>query len=335
MWWLVMPQLVMIICSYWTKFVPPERLAVAISRVIAIAMAANAVLAIVQLSTSDADLDGILLRFWGQTATASGAVTVAGLAATNGRYTGIFDQPAEAGTAYGVALLCVIYLVRRGERSRLAEAAGVLVVIGGFLSISKVFIIAALPIAAWVVVRSPGVRRRTLAGATTGGAALLLVGTIGLLPAWDAGNSVIRGLLHPNGSFVTLYTAGRYGPGRGSLEPVMADVLHAAPWAGFGPSGLDTAYDSQWVEILILSGLIGLALMCAIVAALGWQWLKMRKVADPAESALAGSVIVLAIASSTGFPSLTANRVGVLIWLILGVLLAGRDFPDTPRASRS
>jgi hypothetical protein len=99
MWWLVMPQLVMITCCYWTRFVPPERLAVAISRVIAIAMAANAALAIEQLSTSDAELGGIMLRFWGGSATASGAVTVAGLAAGNGRYTGIFDQPAEAGTA--------------------------------------------------------------------------------------------------------------------------------------------------------------------------------------------------------------------------------------------
>jgi hypothetical protein len=224
-----------------------------------------------------------------------------------------------------VALLCIIFLARRGERWRLAEVGGVLVVIGGILSISKVFLFAALPIAAWVIVRSPGVRFRALAGATIGGASLLLAGAMGFLPAWGTGYSVILSFLHPNGSFVTMYTAGRYGPGGGSLGPAVADVLHAAPWAGFGPSGLNTPYDSQWVEILVLSGLIGVILMCAIVAMLGLQWLKMRKVAPPAESALAGSVIALAIASSIGFPSLTASRVGVLIWLLLGVLLADRD----------
>jgi hypothetical protein len=73
------------------------------------------------------------------------------------------------------------------------------------------------------------------------------------------------------------------------------------------PRGLDTAYDLQWLEILIPSGTIGVALMCAILSALGWRWLKMRKVADPAESALAGPVIVL----------------------------ANRDWPDTRRASSS
>ncbi len=332
LWWLVMPQLVMIICWYWTLFVSAERLARAISRVIAIGMAANAVLAIMQLSTSNAKLGGVMLRFWSQRATVNGTVTVAGLAATNGRYTGIFDQPAEAGTAYGVALLCIIYLARRGERWLVPEVTGVLVVVGGILSISKIFLFVSLPIAALVIVRSPGVRLRILAGATIGGAALLLANAVGLLPTWRVGSSIILSFLHPNGSFVTLYTADRYGPGGGTLWPAIADVLHTTPWAGFGLRGLNTAYDSQWLEILVLSGLIGVILFCAVVAVLGLEWLKMRKVAGPAESALAGSVIMLAVASSAGFPSLTANRAGVLIWLILGVLLAERR--EVPRETR-
>jgi hypothetical protein len=71
--------------------------------------------------------------------------------------------------------------------------------------------------------------------------------------------------------------------------------------------------------------MLGLALLCAILAMLAWRWVRLRRVIAPAESALAGSVLILAIASSLGFPSMTANRVGILIWLILGVLLAGRE----------
>ncbi len=323
LWWLVMPLLVMIITWYWTLRAPPEQLILAIARIIPAAMTANAVLALAQLALSNVTLGGFLPPFWD---TASGTVSVAELAVENGRYTGIFDQPAEAGLAYGLALLCVIYLVRRGMRWQLAGVCAALLVTGGTLSLSKAFLLGALPLAAWAIARSSGVRMRILAGGAMGAAAMLLAGSLGLLPSWAAGHNTLESLLHPTASLVSVYTGDRYGPGGGTLGPVAADVLHASPWAGFGASGLDVPYDSLWLEILVLSGIIGVILMCAALATLGWRWLRLRTVTAPAERSLAGSVLVLTVGTSLGFSTLTANRVGILAWLILGVLLTGRDY---------
>jgi hypothetical protein len=321
--WLVMPLLVMIITWYWALRVPPERLILAIARVTAAAMTANAVLALAQLALSNVALGGFLPPFWHS---ASGTVTLAAQAGGIGRYTGIFDQPAEAGLSYGLALLCVIYLVRRGMRWQLAGVCAALLVTGGALSLSKAFLLGGLPLAVWVIARSSGVRMRILAGGATGAAAMVLAGSVGLLPSWVAGHNGLENLLHPTGSLAFVYTAGRYGPGGGTLGPVAADVLRASPWSGFGADGLAVAYDSEWLEILVLSGIMGAVLMCAALATLGWRWLRLRAVTAPAERSLAGSVLVLTVGTSLGFPTLTANRVGILVWLILGVLLTGRDY---------
>jgi O-antigen ligase len=103
------------------------------------------------------------------------------------------------------------------------------------------------------------------------------------------------------------------------------------PWAGFGVGGLATPYDSLWLQVLVLSGIMGLVLMCAALATLGWRWLRLRAVTAPAERSLAGSVLILTVITSFGFPTLTANRGGILAWLILGVMITGRDYGPTGR----
>jgi hypothetical protein len=325
LWWLVMPLLVMIITWYWALRTPPERLILAIARVTVAGMIVNAILALSQLASSNDTLGGFLPPFWGN-GSGTIALPVAERAVENGRYTGIFDQPAEAGVAYGLALLCVIYLVRRGMGWQLAGVCATLLVTGGALSLSKAFLLGALPLTAWMIARSSGVRLRILAGGAMAAAAMLLAGSVGLLPSWAAGRENLKGLLNPTGPLGSVYTGNRYGAGGGTLGPAAADVLRASPWAGFGAGGLTVPYDSLWLEILVLSGIMGIVLMCAALATLGWRWLRLRAVTAPAERSLAGSVLVLAVGTSLGFPTLTANRVGILAWLILGVLLTGRDY---------
>jgi hypothetical protein len=320
-----MPLLVMIITWYWTLRAPPERLILAIARVTVAGMTANAALALTQLASSDATLGGFLPRFW-DAAPGTTGLPVAELAVEDGRYTGIFDQPAEAGLAYGLALLCVIYLVRRDMGWQLAGVCSALLVTGGALSLSKGFLLGALPLAAWMIARSSGVRMRILAGGAISAAAMLLAGSVGLLPSWAAGRKALENLLDPTAPFASVYTGNRYGAGGGTLGPAAADVLRASPWAGFGAGGLVVPYDSLWLEILVLSGIMGVVLLCAALATLGWRWLRLRAVTAPAERSLGGSVLVLTVGTSLGFPTLTANRVGILAWLILGVLLTGRDY---------
>ena len=119
------------------------------------------------------------------------------------------------------------------------------------------------------------------------------------------------------------YTAGRYGAG-GSLGPAVSDVLHASPWYGFGAGGLATAYDSLWVQVLVLADVAGVVFAAVALLMLAFRLWCLRGVTRPAEWRLAGAVLVLAVAASLRLPSLTANRDATLLWLVLGILIAAQ-----------
>jgi hypothetical protein len=321
---MALPLALMVITWYWTLSADPVALVRVVAPLIVASLCVNAVIEVAQLSAGKAAL-GVLPRFW---ATAGQPQTVAGLAAQNGRYTGIFDQPAEAGIAYGVALLCLIWLARRGLRPSLVTGGAVLVIAGGVLTLSKVFLLAALPVAVVTVLR---VRSRVRAAATAVAAAggVWLAGAAGLLPAWRLGQQALGSLLDPRVSLAAQYTGGRYGTG-GTLGPAVADVLHAARWFGFGAGGINVPYDSLWLEVLAVSGVLGVILAVALLAGLAWRWVHLRARLGRSEWHLAGAVLALAIGASAGLPSLTANRAGTLLWLILGVLLTARAASGCP-----
>jgi hypothetical protein len=95
---------------------------------------------------------------------------VAANAASDGRYTGIFNQPAEAGIAYGVALLLLTWLARTREWKPFSvTCAAALVITGGVLTVSKVFLLCAAPVAVLTVLRGRArIRVAVTAGAGSG-----------------------------------------------------------------------------------------------------------------------------------------------------------------------
>jgi hypothetical protein len=315
----MIPIAVMVLTWWWSLDAEPITVLRAISPIVVVGMCANAVIQWAQLAAGNATL-GVLPRFWDATPSAG---SVAVLAGENGRYTGIFDQPAEAGIASGVALLLLIWLGRRHVwRAPWAVAAAVLVFSGGVIALSKVFLLAAIPAAAVTVLRGQA-RVRVLVSAAVAAGAVWLAGAAGLLPAWSSGSTYLGSLTHPVGSLVSEYSADRYGSG-GTLAPVFTDVLHAAPVTGFGAGGLDAAYDSLWQQVFIIAGVIGVALTATVIFMLVWRLLSLRPVLAWPEWQLAAGVLFLATAASLGIPSLTANRAGTLLWLVLGLLVCAR-----------
>jgi hypothetical protein len=315
---MALPIALMVITWYWTLSAEPVALVRAVAPLIVTAMCADAVIEFWQLSAGKAAL-GVLPRFWD--AEPSGW-SVAANAGGNFRYTGIFDQPAEAGIAYGVALLCLIWLARQSLRPALVTGAAVLLTAGGVLTLSKVFLLAALPVAVFTVLRGRARLRVAVTAGACGGLAWC-AGAAGLLPAWHAGSADLAALSSPQSLTVT-YTAGRYGAG-GTLGPVAADVLHVAPWGGFGAGGVGVPYDSLWLQVLAVSGALGVALAVAVFGMLAWRLTALRAVLERAEWQLACGVAVLAAAASLGIPSLTANRAATMLWLVLGVLVTARS----------
>jgi hypothetical protein len=310
----LLPLAVIIVTWYWTLMVPATDLIVVVARVVSAAMSANAVIAVAQLSTGKAAVLEFLPRFWGS---ALQVDSVAAHAAGGGRYTGIFDQPAEAGLAYGLALLCVIFLGQRGgRRSWLMFLCAVAVITGGVLSVSKVFLLGALPAAAIVVLRGR-VRMRVILSTGCAAAGFWLLASTGIFPAWPGGAAAIGHLTSPS---TEEWTGVRYGA-RSSLAPAVTDVLHASPWYGFGATGINVPYDSLWLEALALAGIVGVLLVAALLGVLGWQWIRAREALGRPEWLLAGASLILATGASLGFPSFTADRAGTLLWLILGLLI--------------
>jgi hypothetical protein len=317
---MALPLALIVITWYWTLTADPVSLIRAVVPVAVAGMCVNAVIEIVQVSATKAAVVSFLPRFWDANPSAG---SVAANAASDGRYTGVFDQPAEAGIAYGVALLAMIWLARQRAWKPLAvTCAAVLLVTGGVLTVSKVFLLCALPVAVLTVLRGTARIRVLVTGAMAGGA-LWLAGITGMLPVWRGVAHLVY-LARPGTSLTAQYTAGRYGSG-GTLAPVIADVLRAAPLAGFGAGGMGTAYDSLWQEVLVVSGVLGVIFAATVFVMLAWRLTGLRTVLAREHWQLACGVAVVAAGASVGIPSLTANRAATLLWLVLGVLVTARS----------
>lgn len=249
---------------------------------------------------------------------AVGEDSVSVLAAQLGRYSGLINQPAEAGIIYSIAGFCALY--RFGARPFILAATMVLIVVGGVLTVSKVFLLGGLPLIALALLRQRHGRAgriAALAMVTLGAAAGI---SAGYLPQWRGLDFALR--LLPGASnedALTLFTASRYQSGGGGTLAGVTDAVLSGPWAfGFGAGGLVVPYDSAWVEALVVVGTAGVALQAFVLAVLARAW----KGAPPSgERTLFGYVLVLLAGASIGLPALTANRVATVVWLILSLVL--------------
>jgi len=282
------------------------------SKVLVLGALLNAALTI---ASTQVDLSDRLQMFWGQPGAAE---SVAVQAAALGRFSGIFNQPAEAGLFYGAAVIVAIQLLQR--RPVLLAAVTAVLVVGGAASVSKVFLLVALPIGLWRLGRVAGVRGRLLLSAAGLGGLGLLFSRAGLLPSWE-GSARLAQLLSPESDYVNFYSAGRFGQG-GSVTSVMLDVVTVSPWAGFGASGLVVPYDSLWLEALVVAGLFGVLGNVLVLLLLSQSFVvKGRAEGNGDFRGVGGALVLLVIGASFGLPSLTANRASTVVWVLLTLTL--------------
>ncbi|MEV6813766.1 hypothetical protein [Micromonospora sp. NPDC051296] len=287
------------------------------------ALVANAAVAYLSLMASPGAYDDLLSLWW----TGDTGVSTAERAATMGRHSGIFNQPAEAGIMYSVGLVAAVCVLRR--RPVLLAAAGVAIAVGGLLTASKIFLLVGLPLAAWQT--WVGSSWRTRAGSVLAVAAVFaLYGHQARQPDTQIGGSLLDAWLNPGdrqGSILSYYSASRFGE-NSTLADAADVVLAHAPWFGFGLGGVRIPYDSSWVEALVMAGIVGVALQAAIFAALVWCWLDARRRIDPAVARFGAGLLVIVTAGSLGLPTLTSNRVTTVVWLLVALLLVS---PPAPR----
>ncbi|MEV0806090.1 hypothetical protein [Micromonospora sp. NPDC050200] len=113
-----------------------------------------------------------------------------------------------------------------------------------------------------------------------------------------------------------MYSAGRYGE-QSTLDEVVDSVLRDAPWFGYGLGGLAMPYDSGWVEALVLGGVVGMVVHGLVLVALVVRWAQVRGEMSPQVRWVGGGVPLIVVVGDLGVPTLTANRVATVVWLLL------------------
>lgn len=282
------------------------------SKVIVWASAINAILA---MSQTQGGMEPFLRPFWGAEEFAS---TVAIRAESMGRFSGIFNQPAEAGLVYSLAVILTIWLYAN-RPARLYVLLGLLVV-GGILTVSKIFVFIGIPLGILYLFRSYTLRGRLL---TLGGTAGLfgVVSSSGFVQGWTGFDYFIRLFVLPENGAVEFYSAGRWEAGS-SVRTYISTTIETRPLTGFGLAGLSVPYDSAWTEIILISGLLGAALLGLVFWVMFHQ---ARTTGDPDLRTLTYLVAIMLLASSLGVPSLTVNRAATLVWIIVTLLLLARE----------
>lgn len=248
-------------------------------------------------------------RFW----SGGGAESTAFRAAQQGRYSGFVNQPAEAGYLYGVALLLASNLLARRPLA-LALTSGLLI-LGGLLTASKIFLLAALPI--WILhavlkLRGKRLFKMSSAAALLAGLTLYVTSIYSSLQVSDylPVSQLNRLGIAVREDFWSGVTANRFGA-TSTLQSLFTEVWEGPRYFGFGAAGLTDPYDSAWLEASIYTGLFGVFCLGFALVRVGWLTLKI-----PIEHrSIAISLFLLTVAASIGFPVFTGNRTSTVFWI--------------------
>jgi hypothetical protein len=304
----LLPLAVMAICVMYIR--PGNQRAVLLwtCRTLSLLAAVNGLLALVMIRV---DLQWLLIRWWSGAGVQGLASTTAARAETLGRVSGIVNQPAEAGLLFGLAAFAAVYAWREHQFALFAILTPI--VLGGLVTVSKIFVLCAMPLLIWQLWRSRAAR-------TTGVALAVLAGLMamesGLFVHWT-GVRFLEGLLRPTGgtSLVSVYSAGRIGA-HSTLSALGGFVLQRSPIVGLGAAGIRSPYDNGWIEALVMAGVVGV--VCYTIALVLLLRLPTRLAGR--ERIFMWVVAILAAVGSIGLPTLTANRAGAMVWLIAGIL---------------
>lgn len=285
--------------------------------VICLLLAANTVVAVASIFFDTWPL----VRLFVRETTATGA-SVWESAALNGRYSGVFDQPMEAGVAYSAGLAAWVYWVARLGRpaTRHLVLLGALV-LGGFLSVSKVFILGGLPLCAfylaWGFRMKPSTILRYFVGAIVF-AAVFVPAAAWLMRRWSGQSFFLRlfdaDLISSQG-LVALYSAGRFGSGATTVSGLFSTAWAEARVQGFG-FGAFSPLDSAYVQFFYQGGLVALSLYAVMLGALTVHAYRHRRAA-PDESRLLMVLMILVVGAGLGAPALTLNRASVVLWALI------------------
>lgn len=309
---LIFPLIVILVTSVLVTKVGSQRSLVLLSAGVLAGLVLSTLVAIFQSSISQA----VLAQFW----SGDGGVSVGELSQDNLRYTGIFNQPIEAGIAFSLGVI-LIWALPVGSYLRIALL--IVVLTGGGLSGSKV-IFAGVTVAALLPLFNGDLIERlknfTLAvfAILVSASYLYWQGSLAwfvtrfMSPVARAGESPqIDSFLTEPGEIVTGLTGGRFGA-NGVTSPISSPI-------GFGLDQTMSPLDSAITEASAKAGYVGVLIISAIYATLMISSLAADRTLKgyPLRSA----TVLIVVIASTGAGSLYLNRASTIFWMMITTLL--------------
>jgi hypothetical protein len=250
--------------------------------------------------------------------------TVMQLAASMGRFSGVFNQPVEAGLAYSIGLLVWVYIATTSRRiNSIAWVSLILLIIGGSLSVSKSFILGGFPLSMlycfWTALSRLRIRKSALIGGIIWG--LIGVAIVSLLAgSWAGRDFLLRffnyGNIKGEGA-IYLFTGTRFGGDESGVKSLFAKTWSESPVMGFGvPLPEVGALDNAYIEYFFYGGIVGLVFYIAMLAVIVWVAFRGLRT-DPKLGRLLMALWILIIGAGIGAPVLTINRSSIFLWVIL------------------
>lgn len=255
------------------------------------------------------DVTFINLYFWG------GEDSVALRALTNGRYSGIFNQPMESGAIYSVGLFCWYYLVKLKNQIKMGDLVKLIFLLfGGVLSVSKVFLFIGVPLFLLVMLINKTFYRHFIKILSWSVVSIFLF--LQLLVIWKGGDYLAR-FWAPSQDLTSLVTAGRFGEDS-QLATLFKGVSEHNLLIG-GGYGFSDVYDSLYFYFFSIGGIIGLIFLGILLLTFFKQIRKQYK-RNGNECVVFILLFCLIVAGGVGAPILTLNRVNILLWTLIAII---------------
>jgi hypothetical protein len=247
----------------------------------------------------------------------SPGLSVTELTVASGRIAGVFGQVYEAGYAYSLGLFLWVFNYKgTGKGVWLPYCLLLLILTGGLLTFSKVFLVGGLPL----FLLSLGIKHIlgfsffliafVTLGLTFNGFSLENIGDLRGL--WG----VSRLLNVDLNNFFAVYTSGRFSDDS-IILPSIINILNNSPFSGLGYGSIETS-DFSFYEVISLGGLIGLIAFLTLhtlFIGLAFHLKKGRP------KTLYLNVLAITFLAEIGAPVITANRVSIFFWLIVAWVL--------------
>jgi len=241
------------------------------------------------------------------------------LAMSMGRYSGIFNQPLEAGLTYSLGLLSWAYLNRHHRKTNFLDySLLILLFLGGLMTVSKIFILVGTLI--FLVYWNPFfVLKKHL------NRHFMFVGALGLCLAvwvknsWNGYSYFFRLFqIKADTNLIELYTGGRLGAVYSTIPEKFSKVWIEEPLWGYG-YGVVSCFDNGFLEFFVQGGLLALLGYIVLLAIfLRYAWRGFLRGYDEGRLLLAYFFLVLA--GNFGGPVITINRFSTIFWVSATVL---------------